>query len=174
MEKESQSSTASATIPADDGAGTPEEEKDQFKVKLEGLPEKYKEEILKQYDLPDTKATLFSILKYATWVEIVLMVVGTLMSIGSGTSHKRPPTTFLLEGWGFIVRGRTAVDDGCIRRLDKRLWRNCIPWINIRRPRFQRRRFQQTSHQIGTRIRVYRHRGSRSFLSGNPVLDNQR
>ena len=82
MQKEGQSATASASATAN---GAPEDEKGEFQTKLEGLPQKYKEEILKQYELPETNASLVSILKYATWVETLLMVVGTLMSIGSGT-----------------------------------------------------------------------------------------
>ena len=45
MDKEGQSATASASATAN---GAPEDEKGEFQTKLEGLPQKYKEEILKQ------------------------------------------------------------------------------------------------------------------------------
>ena len=88
MEKEVQSGSTSAANTVKSGAPDVDE-KGEFEAKLEGLPEKYREEILKQYELPETKASLVSILKYATWVEVMFMVVGTLMSIGSGT-HRSP------------------------------------------------------------------------------------
>ena len=85
MEKEIQSGSTSAANTVKSGVPDDEKEKGEFEAKLQGLPEKYREEILKQYDLPETKASLISILKHAKGIEILLMVVGTLMSIGSGT-----------------------------------------------------------------------------------------
>jgi hypothetical protein len=94
MEKEIQSGSTS-------GANTvktcvPGEEKGEFEAKLEGLPEKYREEILKQYDLPESSASLVSIFKHASWVECLLMAVGTVMSIGAGTYHPSTPTRYTL------------------------------------------------------------------------------
>lgn len=66
---------------------TPEEVgkiEDDFEHRLASLPEQYREEILRQYDLPTCKATLLTILGYATWVEVLLMIAGTLLSICAG------------------------------------------------------------------------------------------
>jgi hypothetical protein len=65
----------------------PEKKEEDFQERLAGLPEKYKEEILRQYDLPETKVSFLAILGYATWIEVVLMVVGSLMSIAAGKNH---------------------------------------------------------------------------------------
>ena len=62
-----------------------ESKKDDFEERLAGLPEKYREEILRQYDIPDIKVNLLSVFRYSTWVEIVLMIIGTLASVGAGT-----------------------------------------------------------------------------------------
>lgn len=59
------------------------EDKDQ----LEQLPEKHREEILKQYDLPNVKVNLFTILGYGTSLDFTLQIVGGLMSLGAGISH---------------------------------------------------------------------------------------
>jgi len=60
------------------------EQKNDFNERLAKLPEQYRDEILKQYDLPEPSATLLSVFKYATWIEIFLMVVGTFTAIASG------------------------------------------------------------------------------------------
>jgi ATP-binding cassette, subfamily B (MDR/TAP), member 1 len=57
-----------------------------YDERLSKLPERYKDEILKQYDLPEAKATLVSVMQYATWKEVLLMVVGTFMSMASGAA----------------------------------------------------------------------------------------
>jgi len=57
----------------------------EFEARLAQLPEVYRTEILKQYEIPDTKVTLFAVSAYTTWVEVVLMLVGTVLSLGSGT-----------------------------------------------------------------------------------------
>ena len=82
----SESTTANNTAPPESSASDGEKNDEEFKDRLASLPEKYREEILKQYDLPDTNATLLHILGYATWIDVVLMVLGTLFSMGSGTS----------------------------------------------------------------------------------------
>jgi len=83
-EKEKQvSQTLSSANDVGTAADT-EAKKDNFEERLAGLPEKYREEILKQYDMPDVKVTLFGVLRHATWVEILLMVAGTFLSIASG------------------------------------------------------------------------------------------
>lgn len=60
---------------------------DEIEQRLAGLPQKYQEEILRQYDLPTSQATLFSILRFSTWVEVILMIVGSILSIGAGTNR---------------------------------------------------------------------------------------
>jgi hypothetical protein len=75
MEKTEDSSTSAHTV---------EEKEDGFEERLAGLPEKYRQEILRQYDIPETKVTLFAVLRYASSVEYFLMIVGTFMSIASG------------------------------------------------------------------------------------------
>ena len=62
------------------------QEKESVSKRLAELPEKYRHEILRQYDVPDTNISLFSmILRHATLFEILLMTIGTLMSMASGT-----------------------------------------------------------------------------------------
>ena len=61
-----------------------EEKTVDFEKRLAKLPEKYRQEILHQYDFPDSKATLLSILGLATWVEVLLMIAGTIFSIAAG------------------------------------------------------------------------------------------
>jgi hypothetical protein len=60
-------------------------DEDLFEQRLAGLPEKYREEILRQYDIPETKVSLLAVLQHATLFEKLLMIVGTFMSIASGT-----------------------------------------------------------------------------------------
>lgn len=57
---------------------------DDFDAKLASLPERHRAEILRQYDIPNAKVTLFAVLHYATPFEIFLMLVGLLLSIGAG------------------------------------------------------------------------------------------
>ena len=82
---------------------------------IAGLPEKYREEILRQYELPEVKATFLDILRWAKPFEVVLMVVGILLAIASGF----PLITFL------TLRGRFAVDHNHHGKPSKRVWRIC-------------------------------------------------
>ena len=75
---------------AESSVSESDEKKDkdkEFEERLAALPEQYREEVLRQYDLPESKATLLSILRYATWVEIFMMVAGTILSIGAGVLY---------------------------------------------------------------------------------------
>lgn len=83
-ETENKLSQSPSKASAPDTTPELETQKDDFEERLAGLPEKYRDEILKQYDIPGTKVTLFGVLRHATWVEILLMVSGTLLSIASG------------------------------------------------------------------------------------------
>ena len=62
-------------------------ENDNFEERLSGLPEKYRDEILRQYDIPVTNVSLFAVLRHATLFEKLLMIIGTLMAIASGISR---------------------------------------------------------------------------------------
>jgi hypothetical protein len=48
------------------------------------LPEKYRQQILQQYELPATKVTMLDILRWATSFEVFLMIVGILLAIAAG------------------------------------------------------------------------------------------
>jgi ABC transporter transmembrane region len=74
--------SASATDPAE----SIDKKEDDFEQRLAGLPEKYKEEILKQYDVPTAKYTLLSVLRYATLSEKALMVLGGITATASGAA----------------------------------------------------------------------------------------
>jgi hypothetical protein len=56
-------------------------------VILQRLPSHYRTEILKQYDLPVVKVSIFTILRYATPLEVVMQVVGLIMAIAAGTPY---------------------------------------------------------------------------------------
>jgi hypothetical protein len=58
---------------------------------IDRLPTQFREEILKQYDLPQEKYSLFTIFKWATPFEVFLQVFGLLMAIGAGIYRPLPP-----------------------------------------------------------------------------------
>ena len=76
--------TVTANASASSGSETDEKKEVEYEARLATLPEEYRDEVLRQYDLPESKATILSILAFATWVEILLMVTGTILSIGAG------------------------------------------------------------------------------------------
>lgn len=51
---------------------------------LDRLPTQFKEEILRQYDLPTTKVSIFTIFKYATPLEYAMQFLGIIMAIAAG------------------------------------------------------------------------------------------
>jgi len=51
---------------------------------LQRLPTQYREEIMKQYDLPQDKVSILTILRYATPLEFGMQIVGSLMAIAGG------------------------------------------------------------------------------------------
>jgi len=61
---------------------------------IDRLPSQFREEILRQYDLPQESYSLFEIFKWATPVEVVMQIFGLLMAIGAG----RTPLPRLLPG----------------------------------------------------------------------------
>jgi len=59
-------------------------EKADFDEHLAHLPETYKEEILRQYDIPQIKSTMLDVLRWATPFEVALMALGGIMAIVAG------------------------------------------------------------------------------------------
>jgi len=59
------------------------------KLAIDNLPEQYREEILRQYDLPKVKVNLFTLLGYGTWGEFALQILGSVMSVGAGRPYMR-------------------------------------------------------------------------------------
>jgi hypothetical protein len=57
---------------------------DKADFDLDQLPEKHREEILKQYDLPNVKVNLFTILGYGTPLDFALQILGSFTSVGAG------------------------------------------------------------------------------------------
>lgn len=96
-------------------------ESKDFEERLAGLPEKYRDEILRQYDIPETKVSLLAVLRYATLFEKLLMIIGTLMAIASGISHSNVILT---------CRRRDASNDCYFWRLDKCIRRLQFSWFN--------------------------------------------
>src|SRR5436190_17350876 len=96
-----------------------EKQDDDFEKRLAGLPDQYRDEILRQYEIPETNASLFAVLRYATLFEKLLMIIGAFMAIASGTlySHvtkkllicvRRRPPPYDRHLWEF---------DQCFRRI---------------------------------------------------------
>lgn len=59
---------------------------DKADYDLDQLPDKHREEILKQYDLPIAKVNFFTILGYGTPLDFVLQSLGSVMAVGAGTT----------------------------------------------------------------------------------------
>jgi hypothetical protein len=51
---------------------------------LERLPTQFREEILKQYDMPKIKVSILDIFRYATPLEYAMQVLGIFMAILAG------------------------------------------------------------------------------------------
>src|SRR5271170_2058098 len=91
-EKLSYTPSSSRSTPTEVPEGTEtKKEDDEFEERLAGLPEKYREEILKQYDIPNIKVNLFHVLGHAEWTEVLLMIIGTFCSIAAGITPPFPP-----------------------------------------------------------------------------------
>jgi hypothetical protein len=52
---------------------------------LERLPTQHREELKKQYELPDVKVGILDIFRYATPFEVALQILGLIMAIVQGT-----------------------------------------------------------------------------------------
>jgi len=55
-----------------------------LEVMLQRLPSHYRKEILKQYDLPEIKVSIITILRYATPLEVAMQILGFLCAITAG------------------------------------------------------------------------------------------
>jgi hypothetical protein len=85
-----------------------------FDDQLASIPEKYREEILRQYALPQTKVGIFSILRWATRFEATVMMIGTLAAIAAGN----PLLSYLSK-----TRCCAPFDHRDHRQPHKRFWR---------------------------------------------------
>jgi hypothetical protein len=95
---------------------------DDKEDRLDKLPEKYRDEILRQYDLPEVKVNLFTILGYGTRFDLVLQIVGSIASVGAGIS----PDSGLKHVFN-VMRRRAPVDDHLDWKPHQRLWRSGRP-----------------------------------------------
>lgn len=64
----------------------PESQKSEGLNDLATPGAQYRKAILRQYDLPDIKVGVFRLLRWATPFEAVLMMLGILAAIASGTA----------------------------------------------------------------------------------------
>jgi hypothetical protein len=87
MGDEEKVSTAQPLSGADFLTDKSKTEDESFDAKLSQLPEQYRAEILRQYEIPEEKVSLLAVLRFATLLEKLLMVIGLLMSIAAGTKH---------------------------------------------------------------------------------------
>ena len=84
---------------------------------LERLPTQYRTEILKQYEMPETKVSILTIFRYATPVEVVMQVVGILFAFAAGRSYCWLKTELTL--W---LRRRVTSHYGHNGKYDKFVW----------------------------------------------------
>jgi len=80
---------AASVQPQANGESVPDKPtaEDAFDAKLASLPERFRAEILRQYEIPETKVSLLAVLRYATLFEDILMVIGFILSVGAGMHH---------------------------------------------------------------------------------------
>lgn len=86
--------------------------------RLDPLPQKHREEIMKQYDLPDVKVSLIKLLRYGTPLDVILQILGSVMAVGAGPTSPLHNSDF---------RGFVASHDDINWQYDESLWRNIIP-----------------------------------------------
>ena len=115
-------SPSGGSAPLESGIKSTENEnnEDDFEKRLAGLPEKYRDEILRQYEIPEDKVTLFAVLRHATMFEKLLMIIGTIMAIASGIIFPYTSNIILT-----FCRCRTPSYDCYLRQFDKcfrRIW----------------------------------------------------
>lgn len=66
------SSQREKSVPTEEHPNTPEVEKTSTDEALNRLPERFKEQTVREHDLPTTKVTVLDILRWATPFEITL------------------------------------------------------------------------------------------------------
>jgi hypothetical protein len=86
MEEKDQLESRSKAVTNATSPDDASQKEDDFELRLDALPEKYRTEILRQYDLPEVKVTLLTTFQYATWIEVLLMLVGSLAAAAAGIS----------------------------------------------------------------------------------------
>jgi len=91
---------------------------------LKRLPTQYREELMKQYDLPQDKVSILTVLRYATPLEFGMQIVGALMAIAGGISSSK---TFSADRV-FVYRCCLAAYDYFIGKFDKLVWWICLSW----------------------------------------------
>lgn len=67
------------------------------------LPTQFREEILKQYDLPDVNVSIFTIFRYATPLEYAMQIIGILMAFLAG----------IYASFRYSIRWKTVLIDRC-------------------------------------------------------------
>lgn len=96
---------------------------------LQRLPTNYREEILKQYDLPVVKVSILTIFRYGTPLEYAMQIVGILFAIAAGIV---PPS--LLTGMAKLTlslfRGCFAVDYRHHGQYDESVWKFYESWCS--------------------------------------------
>ena len=79
MKKKASSGSTAIAAEISDSSGLP-----TFEERLAGLPEKYRQHIIRQYELSDRKYSIVDVIRWASPLEIALMSLGTLTAIGAG------------------------------------------------------------------------------------------
>jgi hypothetical protein len=87
---------------------------------LQRLPTNYREEILKQYDLPVVKVSILTIFRYGTPLEYAMEIVGILFAIAAGTL---PPCTSRTAVDFCVFRRCVAVDYCYHGKHDESIWK---------------------------------------------------
>jgi hypothetical protein len=98
---------------------------------LQRLPTNYREEILKQYDLPVVKVSILTIFRYGTPLEYAMQIVGILFAIAAGIVT--PPLLYV-SGWQVdfvcLVRFCVTVDYCRHGQYDESVWKFYESWYS--------------------------------------------
>jgi len=147
----------------DESAADRPKSEDEFDAKLASLPEQFRREILRQYEIPETKVSLLAVLRYATLLEDVLMVIGFVLSIGAGMQH--------ISRIRLMCRSLSASDGRYPWQFDKRLWRHFEPWFLDSHQHPFCQRFYRASIPFGSAICIPWHFCLGSFLLWSLLVD---
>lgn len=88
---------------------------------LQRLPSHYRKEIMKQYDLPETKVGLMTILRYATPVEVGMQILGLLCAIAAGIT-----LSVMISNW--LCRRCSSAYDYYVGKFDELVWWVYFTW----------------------------------------------